>query len=276
MPQHILQKRINDLVTPAFNAAFGANVKSADYDFINVAPATGSGFNQQGTIDMTNTRNGYTGQHTVQYHRLDATAVFRKIPKLLALGKDDATPLLVAQQLGIQYGLHVVESDIASITLDNGLLTLTFSDTSPILGGVTLFTYHAEAVNLQVALADTLIGALDMPARTDNTLNATYYSFPLDLSYCKSFVPAMPVGASASAQLAEALASVTGDPWVFNTGLTTEFNLGDATLVFNGTPVGADAGGYPCNATYGLVALFQIPAGGLCTNVSGYLLINMG
>jgi len=271
--QYILQKTVNEVIVKPFNAAFGTNLTADDFELVDVAPVGSSlDTDTQATLKVVNTDSGYKGQRPILYDRLDATELFYGVPKFFPVGSAELDPYTVVGLMAQRYGLKLDINHIAKVEVKTGKAVVTFSDNSPMIKGSVQFDFYDEAIDLEELIADPEIGVLDMPERTEKP-NVTYYSFRYDMTYVKSFVPQMAVGSLATQELADAVANITGDPWVLDTASSTEFNLGNAELVFNGSTTAANAQGYPVNNDYAMVALFKLTD--LCNNFSGLLMVNM-
>ncbi|QZA70792.1 hypothetical protein AH06_8 [Erwinia phage AH06] len=272
MLQRILQKTANEIIVEPFNAAFGANLKAANFELKDVKPLTTGAKDTTATLSVIDTTSGYTGERPITYDRLDATELFYGVPKFFPMGSADIDEYSVVGMMALRYGLKLDINHIANVAITAGKAVVTFADSSPIIKGAVQFDFYDEAIDLAELIADPDIGVLDMPERTEKP-NVTYYTYAHDMTFCKSFVPDMPVGSLATQQLADAVASITGDPWVVAEGTTTEYNLAGAELVYNGNTTTANAQGYPVNNDYAMVALFKLTD--LCNNFSGLLMVNM-
>ncbi|ANH51472.1 putative virion structural protein [Erwinia phage vB_EamM_Simmy50] len=271
MLQRILQKTANEIIVEPFNLAFNTNLKAANFELKDVGPATG-GKDTQATLSVIDTTSGYKGERPFTYNRLDATELFYGVPKFFPMGSADIDEYSVVGMLALRYGLKLDINHIANVTITAGKAVVTFADSSPIIKGSVQFDFYDEAIDLEELIADPEIGVLEMPERTEKP-NVTYYSYAYDMTYCKAFVPGMAVGSLATQELADAVANITGDPWVLVDGTTTEYNLAGAELVYNGNTTTANAQGYPVNDEYAMVALFKLTDS--CNNFSGLLMVNM-
>jgi len=271
--QYILQKTVNEVIVKPFNTAFGTNLTADDFELIDVAPVGSSlDTDTQATLKVINTDSGYKGQRPILYDRLDATELFYGVRKFFPVGSTELDPYTVVGLMAQRYGLKLDINHIEKVEVKTGKAIVTFSDNSPMIKGSVQFDFYDEAIDLEELIADPEIGVLDMPERTEKP-NVTYYSYRYDMTFMKSFVPQMAVGSLATQELADAVANITGDPWVVDTAGSTEFNLGNAELVFNGNAAAADTAGYPVNKDYAMVALFKLTD--LCNNFSGLLMVNM-
>jgi len=271
--QNIIHKRINDLMAPAFNVAFGTNLKFTDFDFVNVKPNTAVGATKDtlGTIRITEASPSYTGQREVKYNRLDATQLFYGIPKFIELAANQLDEYSVVGYLANRYGLALNIADIESVTLGQGYVEIAFADVSPIIKNAVRFNYYLSAIDLSELIADPNLGALTVP-ELYSTANASYYSYPLDLTFVKHDIEGLAINASAPVVLAEVMTAVTGDPWTVS-AQSGAFNLGEAKLVFQGLSSAANDQGFPANTAFEKCAVFRLS--NLCTNFSGLLLVNM-
>lgn len=271
--QNIIHKRINDLVTPVFNLAFGTNLKFTDFEFVNVRPNADASpiKDTKGIVRTVEASPAYTGQREIKYNRLDATELFYGIPKFLELAANQLDEYSVIGYLSKRYGLELDVSYIESVTLGQGFVEIKFADRSPIIKNSVRFGYHLASIDLSELISDPNLGALTIP-ELYSTANASYYSYPLDLTFVKYDVESLTVNAAAPLAMAEVLSAVTGDPWTIS-AQSGQFNLGEARLVFKGTSVEADKQGYPANLNFPKCAVFRLS--NLCTNYSGLLLVNM-
>lgn len=271
--QYILQKTVNEVIVNPFNAAFGTNLIATDFELINVAPVgTSLDTDTKATLRIVNTDSGYKGEHDILYDRLDATDLFYGVRKFFPTGSADLDPYTVVGLMAKRYGLKLDVNHIEKVEIKTGKAVVTFADNSPMIKGSVQFDFYDEAIDLDELIADPEIGVLEMPERTEKP-NVTYYSYRYDMTFAKAFVPQMAVGSLATQQLADTVANITGDPWMLDTEQATEFNLGNAELVFNGSTTAANAAGYPANPDYAMVALFKLTD--LCNNFSGLLMVNM-
>lgn len=271
--QNIIHKRINDLVAPAFNAVFGTKLKFTDFEFVNVAPNTDQGAvrDTKGTIRIVDSSPSYTGQREVKYNRVDAMSLWYGIPKFIELAENQLNPTSVVAYLSKRYGLDLEVDHIDAVTIGQGYVEITFANRSPIIKNAVRFSYYLSSIDLSVLVADPNLGLLTIP-ELYSTVNASYYSYPLDLTFVKYDIEDLAVNDPAPLALADTLTAVTGDPWVV-AAQSGNFNLGEARLVFAGTSVAADAEGYPANVAFPNCAIFRLS--NLCTNLSGLLLVNM-
>lgn len=271
--QNIIHKRINDLVTPAFNLTFGTKLKFTDFEFVSVRVNTDTNPTKdtKGIVRAVESSPSYTGQREVKYNRLDATELFYGIPKFIELAANQLDEYSVIGYLSKRYGLDLDVSHIESVTLGQGYVEVKFAERSPIIKNAVRFGYHLSSIDLNELIADPNVDALTIP-ELYSTANISYYSYPLDLTFVKYDLEALSLNTAAPLVLAEVLAAVTGDPWTISAqaGL---FNLGEARMVFEGTSVAADAAGWPANLNFPKCAIFRLS--NLCTNFSGLLLVNM-
>lgn len=271
--QNIIHKRINDLVTPAFNLTFGTKLKFTDFEFVSVRVNTDTNPTKdtKGIVRAVESSPSYTGQREVKYNRLDATELFYGIPKFIELAANQLDEYSVIGYLSKRYGLDLDVSHIESVTLGQGYVEVKFAERSPIIKNAVRFGYHLSSIDLNELITDPNVDALTIP-ELYSTANISYYSYPLDLTFVKYDLEALSLNTAAPLVLAEVLAAVTGDPWTISAqaGL---FNLGEARMVFEGTSVAADAAGWPANLNFPKCAIFRLS--NLCTNFSGLLLVNM-
>jgi hypothetical protein len=271
--QYILQKTVNEVIVKPFNAAFGTNLTADDFELLDVHPTnTDIDTATTANLSVVNTDSGYKGSRTIHYDRLDATELFYGIKKFIPMGSAEIDPYSVVGIMASKYGVKLDINHIDKVEIKSGRAIVTFANNSPMIKGSVQFDFFDEAIDLQELIADDEVGVLDMPERTEKP-NVSYYSYRFDMTYVKSFVPQMAVGSKATAELAEALANISGDPWVLDTANATEFNLGNAELVFNGNTAAANNAGWPVNNDYAMVALFKLTD--LCNNFSGLLMVNM-
>jgi hypothetical protein len=269
--QNIVHKRINDLMAPAFNKAFGTSLKITDFDFVSVTPATGAVKNTTGIVRATENSKAYTGQRLVKYDRLDATELFYGIPKFIELGASQIDEYAVVGYLAQRYGLDINVAHIASVTLGQGYAEIAFADSSPIIQGKVRFNYYLSSIDLNELIVDPMVDSIQTP-EIGSQANISIYSYPLDLTFVKYDIEDDVVGSNAPAALAEVLSAVTGDPWVIS-AQSGDFNLGEAKLVFQGLSSEANSKGYPANTHFPKCAVYRLS--NLCTNFTGLLLVNL-
>ncbi|QXO09971.1 hypothetical protein pEaSNUABM37_00010 [Erwinia phage pEa_SNUABM_37] len=271
--QNIIHKRINDLMAPAFNKAFGTNLKFTDFDFVSVRPNTAQGATKdtKGILRAVEASKAYTGQREVSYNRLDAQELFYGIPKFIELAANEMDEYSVVGYLSKRYGLELDVNYVEAVTLGQGYVEVAFADTSPIIKGKVRFNYYLSSIDLNELIADPLVGALHTP-EISAAANISLYSYPLDLTFVKYDIEGMIVNSNAPLALAEVLNAVTGDPWTIS-AQSGDYNLGEAKLVFQGLSSEANSKGYPANTHYPKCAIYRLS--NLCTNFSGLLLVNM-
>lgn len=271
----IMLKTANQIITPLFNDKFDANVKSVDFELSGLTtPPSEAQRDTQSTLSIINVDSGYTGARDIYYDRVDGTDLFYGVYKFLPFAEVDLTPANVVEHLNEHYGLTCIAiNHITSVTVSGDYAVVTFATGSPIVTGSVQFNYYKDAVDLATLLSVDEIGGLSTPGVEDGVPNATYYSYAFDMTFASPIVDAMDVGDKATAELASVLASVSGDPWILDIDISTEYNLANAELVFTGTSIAADAAKHPANKAYPNVAIFKLST--LCTNFSGYLLVNM-
>lgn len=271
----IMLKTANQIITPLFNDKFDSNVKSVDFELANMTtPPSEALRDTQSTMSITNVDSGYTGSRDVYYDRVDATSLFYGVYKFLPLAESELTPANVVAHLNEYYGLTCIAiNHIYAVTVEGDHAVITFATGSPIVTGSVSFGYYKDAVDLSTLLSVDELGGLSTPGVEDGVPNATYYSYAFDMTFAGAIIDGLDIGDTATVELANVLASVSGDPWVADAALATEYNLGDAELVFRGTSTAADAAKLPANTTYANVAIFKLSS--LCTNFGGYLLVNM-
>lgn len=274
MVQSLIQRRINDLITPAFNAAFKANLLVDDYELSAIAPAQpGAVKNTNATIRVVNVDSGYEGTRDIHYDRVDAMDFFYGTPKFLKLAGGQVDEYSVVAYLASNYGLTGIKvNHIKSVEIKAGVAVVTFADSSPIFTGTLRFDYYSQSIDLSELIFDGVLGALETP-QLGETANISHYTYGMDLTYAKPIIDSLTVGNTAPQTLATALASVSGDPWVSFTDRATEYNLGEAVLVYKGPTGEADANNYPVNTSFATVAVFRLS--NLCNNYSGLLTVNM-
>lgn len=271
--QNIIHKRINDLITPAFNQAFGSNLKITDFDFVSVRPNTDQGAtkNTKGIVRAVEASKAYTGQREVKYNRLDAMELFYGVPKFIELAANQLDEYTVVGYLSKRYGLELDVAYIDAVTLGQGYVEVAFADKSPIISGKARFNYYLSSIDLSELIVDGVVGSLHTP-EINSAANISLYSYPLDLTFVKYDIEGLATNANAPAALAEVLNAVTGDPWVIS-AQSGEFNLGEAKLVFQGLSSEANSKGHPANTQFPKCAIFRLS--NLCTNFSGLLMVNM-
>lgn len=273
--QKILLKSVNEIIVPLFNKAFDSNVRAMDFELVGVSNnTTSSKGNTKAMLNIINVDSGYEGSREVYYDRKDATALFYGVKKFLPLAESELTPANVVAYLNSHYGLTCIAiNHITSVTVTGDNVVVTFSAGSPIVTGSLQFTYYKDAVDLGTMLVVDELGGLSTPGVVEGVPNATYYSYAFDMTFAGTMMSGMNVGDIATSSLASVLASVSGDPWIIDYTLPTEYNLANAELVFTGTSAAADAAGHPANAKYTNVGIFKLTS--LCTNFGGFLLVNM-
>lgn len=271
--QNIIHKRINDLMAPAFNKAFGTNLKFNDFDFVSVAPNTDANATRdtKGTLVAVEASKAYTGQRQVKYNRIDATELFYGVPKFIELAGNQLNEYSVVGYLAQRYGLSLDVAHIAAVTLGQGYVEVSFADTSPILKNKVRFNYYASSVDLNELIADGNIGSIHTP-EIGASANISLYTYPLDLTFVKYDIEGLAVGSNAPLALAETLEAVTGDPWTIS-AQANNYNLAEAKLVFQGLSSEANSKGYPANTQYPKCAVYRLS--NLCSNFSGLLLVNL-
>lgn len=271
--QNIIHKRINDLMAPAFNKAFGTNLKITDFDFVSVRPNTGASpaKDTKGIIRIVDASKAYTGQREVTYNRLDAMELFYGVPKFLELAGNQIDEYSVVGYLSKRYGLELDVNYIEEVILGQGYAEVKFADSSPIIKGVIRFNYYLSSIDLSELIVDANVGALHTP-EISTAANISLYSYPLDLTFVKYDIEGLAVGSNAPVALADVLSAVTGDPWVVS-AQSGDYNLGEAKLVFQGLSSEANSKGYPANTHFPNCAVYRLS--NLCTNFSGLLLVNM-
>lgn len=271
--QNIIHKRINDLMAPAFNKAFGTNLKITDFDFVSVRPNTGASpaKDTKGIIRIVDASKAYTGQREVTYNRLDAMELFYGVPKFLELAGNQIDEYSVVGYLSKRYGLELDVNYIEEVILGQGYAEVKFADSSPIIKGVIRFNYYLSSIDLSELIVDANVGALHTP-EISTAANISLYSYPLDLTFVKYDIEGLAVGSNAPVALADVLSAVTGDPWAVS-AQSGDYNLGEAKLVFQGLSSEANSKGYPANTHFPNCAVYRLS--NLCTNFSGLLLVNM-
>jgi len=271
--QNIIHKRLNDLMAPAFNKAFGTNLKITDFDFVSVRPNTGASpaKDTKGIIRIVDASKAYTGQREVTYNRLDAMELFYGVPKFLELAGNQIDEYSVVGYLSKRYGLELDVNYIEEVILGQGYAEVKFADSSPIIKGVIRFNYYLSSIDLSELIVDANVGALHTP-EISTAANISLYSYPLDLTFVKYDIEGLAVGSNAPVALADVLSAVTGDPWVVS-AQSGDYNLGEAKLVFQGLSSEANSKGYPANTHFPNCAVYRLS--NLCTNFSGLLLVNM-
>lgn len=271
--QNIIHKRINDLMAPAFNKAFGTNLKITDFDFVSVRPNTdvSPAKDTKGIIRIVDASKAYTGQREVTYNRLDAMELFYGVPKFLELAGNQIDEYSVVGYLSKRYGLELDVNYIEEVILGQGYAEVKFADSSPIIKGVIRFNYYLSSIDLSELIVDANVGALHTP-EISTAANISLYSYPLDLTFVKYDIEGLAVGSNAPVALADVLSAVTGDPWVVS-AQSGDYNLGEAKLVFQGLSSEANSKGYPANTHFPNCAVYRLS--NLCTNFSGLLLVNM-
>lgn len=271
--QNIIHKRINDLMAPAFNKAFGTNLKITDFDFVSVRPNTGvsPAKDTKGIIRIVDASKAYTGQREVTYNRLDAMELFYGVPKFLELAGNQIDEYSVVGYLSKRYGLELDVNYIEEVILGQGYAEVKFADSSPIIKGVIRFNYYLSSIDLSELIVDANVGALHTP-EISTAANISLYSYPLDLTFVKYDIEGLAVGSNAPVALADVLSAVTGDPWAVS-AQSGDYNLGEAKLVFQGLSSEANSKGYPANTHFPNCAVYRLS--NLCTNFSGLLLVNM-
>lgn len=271
--QNIIHKRINDLMVPAFNKAFGTNLKITDFDFVSVRPNTGASpaKDTKGIIRIVDASKAYTGQREVTYNRLDAMELFYGVPKFLELAGNQIDEYSVVGYLSKRYGLELDVNYIEEVILGQGYAEVKFADSSPIIKGVIRFNYYLSSIDLSELIVDANVGALHTP-EISTAANISLYSYPLDLTFVKYDIEGLAVGSNAPVALADVLSAVTGDPWAVS-AQSGDYNLGEAKLVFQGLSSEANSKGYPANTHFPNCAVYRLS--NLCTNFSGLLLVNM-
>lgn len=271
--QNIIHKRINDLMAPAFNKAFGTNLKITDFDFVSVRPNTDASpaKDTKGIIRIVDASKAYTGQREVTYNRLDAMELFYGVPKFLELAGNQIDEYSVVGYLSKRYGLELNVNYIEEVTLGQGYAEVKFADSSPIIKGLIRFNYYLSSIDLSELIVDPNVGALHTP-EISSVANISLYSYPLDLTFVKYDIEGLAVGSNAPTALADVLSAVTGDPWAVS-AQSGDYNLGEAKLVFQGLSSEANSKGYPANTHFPKCAVYRLS--NLCTNFSGLLLVNM-
>lgn len=271
--QNIIHKRINDLMAPAFNKAFGTNLKITDFDFVSVRPNTDASPTKdtKGIIRIVDASKAYTGQREVTYNRLDAMELFYGVPKFLELAGNQIDEYSVVGYLSKRYGLELNVNYIEEVTLGQGYAEVKFADSSPIIKGLIRFNYYLSSIDLSELIVDPNVGALHTP-EISSVANISLYSYPLDLTFVKYDIEGLAVGSNAPTALADVLSAVTGDPWAIS-AQSGDYNLGEAKLVFQGLSSEANSKGYPANTHFPKCAVYRLS--NLCTNFSGLLLVNM-
>ena len=272
--QNIIHKRINDLMAPAFNKAFGTNLKITDFDFVSVRPNTTQGATKdtKGIIRIVDASKAYTGQREVSYNRLDAMELFYGVPKFIELAGNQIDEYSVVGYLSKRYGLELDVNHIEEVVLGQGYAEVSFADSSPIIKGKVRFNYYLSAIDLSELIVDPNVGALHTPEIQASSANASLFSYPLDLTFVKYDIEGLALNSNAPAALADVLTSVTGNTWQISAG-SGDNNLGEAKLVFKGLSSEANSKGFPANTHFPNCAIYRLS--NLCTNYSGLLLVNM-
>lgn len=271
--QNIVHQRINDLMAPAFNKAFGTNLTFTDFDFVSVRPNTDVGATKdtKGILRAVEASRAYTGQREVKYDRLDATELFYGIPKFIELAANQLDEYSVVGYLAKRYGLELSANHIQAVTLGQGYAEVTFADSSPILKNKVRFNYYLSSIDLSELITDPNVGAIHTP-ELSSTANISIYTYPLDLTFVKYDIEGLALNAAMPAVVAETISAVTGDPWHVS-AVSGDFNLGEAKLVFHGLSSEANSKGFPANTDFPTCAVFRLS--NLCANFSGLLLVNM-
>lgn len=271
--QNIIHKRINDLMAPAFNTAFGSNLAFTDFDFVSVRPNTDAGATKdtKGVLRAVEASRAYTGQREVKYNRIDATELFYGVPKFIELAANQLDEYSVVGYLSKRYGLELDVNHIQAVTLGQGYAEIVFADRSPIIKNKVRFNYYLSSIDLSELIVDPNIGSIHTP-ELSSTANISIYTYPLDLTFVKYDIEGLALNATFPAVAADTLSAITGDPWHVS-AVSGDFNLGEAKLVFHGLSSEANSKGYPANTDFPNCAVFRLS--NLCANFSGLLLVNM-
>ena len=278
------------------NAAYLPSTLTESQVAVSVAAANANGQVSRDTQVTLTAKPGapYRNKVTVSYNRIDLAVLFKSFDVNVGIDvkegmtTDDLLPLINAK-----YGTDFEAADIvqAPLTVGEGkrIAVLKAAEGNLVFKGEVNVAYDLEALDLDSVVLTTTLTGFNYPNSDLTKGQGAVYSFNLDGSAIPGDFWSTAVKGAVTADFVDPFnrSFRVDEDWVFSDA-AAEFNLGGATVVYNGVndkatvsaeiaavndPVAMQA--LLLNPAYKKVCVMQLSAD-KCTNMGGYVTVYHG
>ncbi len=278
------------------NAAYLPSTLTETQVAISVAAANTNGKVSRDTQVTLTAKPGapYRNKVTVYYNRIDLAVLFKSFDVNVGIDvKEDMTTDDLLPLINAKYGTDFEPADIvqAPLTVGEGkrIVVLKAAEGNLVFKGEVNVAYDLEALDLDSVVLTTTLTGFNYPNADLTKGQGAVYSFNLDGSAIPGDFWGTAVKGDVTADFVDPFnrAFRVDEDWVFSDE-AAEFNLGGATVVYNGVndkatvsaeiaavngPVAMQA--LLLNPAYKKVCVMQLSAD-KCTNMGGYVTVYHG